>query len=75
MVFTDRGTRAVMKIFTARVRSTRAIKIHYSPSTEVSKTHLVPKLKFKFLKCTYVVFEPFFLFFGNFNNFLTFFPK
>ena len=36
MIFTDRGTRAVMKIFTARVRSTRAVKIHYSPSAEVT---------------------------------------
>ena len=42
MTFTDRGTRAVMKIFTARVRSTRAVKIHYSPSAEVSKSHEMP---------------------------------
>ena len=42
MVFTDRGTRAVMKIFTARVRSTRAVKIHYNPSAEVSKSHDMP---------------------------------
>ena len=42
MIFTDRGTRAVMKIFTARVRSTRAVKIHYSPSAEVSKNNYMP---------------------------------
>ena len=42
MTFTDRGTRVVMKIFTARVRSTRAVKIHYNPSAEVSKSHDMP---------------------------------
>ena len=42
MTFTDQGTRVVMKIFTARVRSTRAVKIHYNPSAEVSKSHDMP---------------------------------
>ena len=42
MTFTDRGTRVVMKIFTARVRSTRAVKIHYNSSAEVSKSHDMP---------------------------------